>query len=176
MRNRKNTLSKYQKLKETHNIRGFIVNIHGATNFDIDLEIPDELRDQYRSVTSNKYLYQDLDENFPRDPNLSQLSEIPPKTGTAYRCRLRGVGLNENCPNKSTWKNNQISNQMKQLSDRTDGWVTCTLSDIDIYQRLLVDIYLDTSRGPINFCDFLLLKMSEEENPIYCQYNARRNS
>ena len=167
--------NKYQRMREIHNITGFIVNVHDATNFDIDLEIPGELHERYRDVISNQYTYQDLGDDFLENPDLNRTNQITPRVGTTYRCRLRGVGINQLSANTHTWKSNQMCIEIKQLIDRTDGWITCTLSDIDVYQRLLVDIIINTCQGPINLRDYLLSRMDTEENPIFYAYSGKSN-
>lgn len=167
--------NRYQRMREIRGIIGFIVNVHDATNFDIDLEMPPELHEKYRDVISNQYTYQDLNIDFLENPNLNSTTEITPKIGTTYRCRLRGVGINQLAQNLHTWKSNQMCVEVKQLIDRTDGWITCTLSDIDVYQRLLVDIVINTSKGPINLRDYLLSRMEHEENPIFYPYSGKRS-
>jgi hypothetical protein len=167
--------NRYQRMREIHNIIGFIVNVHDATNFDIDLEIPPELHEKYRDVISNQYTYQDLDSDFLENRDLNKRTQIEPTIGTTYRCRLRGVGISQLSSNIHTWKSNQMCVEVKQLIDRTDGWITCTLSDIDVYQRLLVDIVIHTCNGPINLRDYLLSRMEGEENPIFYPYSGKRD-
>ena len=173
--------NKYQRMREIRGIIGFIVNVHDATNFDIDLEMSPELHEKYGDVISNQYTYQDLDRDFLENPGIltckdAKNTEITPKIGTTYRCRLRGVGINQLATNVHTWKSNQMCVEVKQLIDRTDGWITCTLSDIDVYQRLLVDIVINTSKSPINLRDYLLSRMEHEDNPIFYPYSGKLNN
>lgn len=167
--------NRYQRLREVKHIIGFIVNVHDATNFDIDLNISPELHERYRDVISNQYTYKDLDGDFLENPNLDRIIEIIPEVGTTYRCRLRGVGINQLSPATHIWKTNQMCIEVKQLIDRTDGWVTCCLSDIDVYQRLLVDIIIHTSNGAINLREYLLSRMEEDPNPIFYPYSGKRH-
>lgn len=169
----KDKINKYQRMREVRGVTGFIVNIHDATNFDIDLDIVPQLHERYCDVISNQYTYQDLGEDFLENPDLNRL-RVAPEVGTTYRCRLKGVGINQLPSSEHTWKSNQMCVNVKQLIDRTDGWVTCTLSDIDVYQRLLVDIVIYTSNGPINLRDYLLVKMKDEDNPIFYPYSGQR--
>lgn len=168
-------INRYQRMREIKNITGFIVNVHDATNFDIDLDIPPNLHEKYQDVISNQYTYQDLGSDFLENPDLTRITTVTPKIGTTYRCRLRGVGINQLAPCMNRWKSNQICVEVKQLIDRTDGWITCTLSDIDVYQRLLVDIVVNTCRGPINLRDFLLTKMIGDDTPLFYPYSGKRD-
>lgn len=167
-------LNKYQRLREVKNIVGFIVNVHDATNFDIDLEIPSNLHEKYQDVISNQYTYQDLGTDFLESVDFNRLNNSSIQIGTTYRCRLRGVGINQLDPVGHTWKSNQICVEVRQLIDRTDGWVMCTLSDIDVYQRLLVDIVINTCKGPINLREYLLNKMIDDDEPIFYPYSGKR--
>lgn len=175
LRQSKDKINKYQRMREIRNISGFIVNVHDATNFDIDLDIVPELHERYRDVISNQYTYQDLGEDFLENPDMNRL-KITPEVGTTYRCRLKGVGINQLPSSEHTWKSNQMCVDVKQLIDRTDGWVTCTLSDIDVYQRLLVDIVINTNNGPVNLRDYLLIKMRDEDSPIFYPYSSLNGS
>lgn len=160
---------KYQKMKEVKNIKGFIVNVHDATNFDIDFSMKSSMHSRYQNVITNQYTYQELDNIFFDDPHISKPTT---KIGTTYRCRLRGIGINQNVVNKNPWKNNNVCLEVKQLIDRTDGWVICTLSDIDVYQRILVDIFIPTPKEKINLKEFLLNKMEKEDDPIFHSYSG----
>jgi len=161
---------KYQRMRETNNITGFVVNIHDATNFDVDLDMSEELHKKYQDVISNQYTYMDLDDNFLniKSNNINQI-------GKTYRCRLRGVGVNQLSANNYHWKMNQIYMEIKQLIDRTDGWIICTLSDIDIYHRLLVDIVIHTSNGSIDLRKYLLSCVTGIKYPIFYTYSGKRH-
>ena len=50
-------LTRYQRKKEISNVVGFVVNIHDATNFDIDLDLPEHLRREYHDVIAKRYSY-----------------------------------------------------------------------------------------------------------------------
>lgn len=168
--------NRYQRMREVHNVVGFIVNVHDAVNFDIDLDIPPQLHERYSDVVSNQYTYQDLSNDFLENPDLNKTIQITPKIGTTYRCRLRGVGMNQLPHYLHTNKSNKMCIEVKRLIDRTDGWITCTLSDIDVYKRLLVDITIHTSSGPVNLRNHLLSLMEEEDDPIFYPYSGRRSS
>lgn len=166
--------NRYQRMREIHNIAGFIVNVHDAINFDIDLEISPDLHEKYCDVVSNQYTYQDLQDDFFENPDLNKKMQGVPKIGITYRCRLRGVGMNQLPQNVHNWKATQMCIEVKQLLDRTDSWVTCTLSDIDVYKRLLVDIIIHTCTGDVNLREYLLSRMQNDENPIFYHYSGKR--
>lgn len=174
---------KYQRLTVVTNVKGFVVNIHDAANFDIDLDIPHHLLYNYSSVVYNKYTYQDLgsdltsvsvnnDELNSHNEPLEILSRK--KEGKAYRCRLRGIGINQNNISKNPTFNSLWSIRVKQLIDENNGWITCDITDIDIYDRLLVDIYVDGyGEKKLNLRDFLLEKSKDQD--IYYSYGKDKN-
>lgn len=164
---------KYQRIKELPNIRGFIVNIHDANNFDIDLKIPYEYINRYKDVVSNRYFYKDLPSDFLDNPDIEKIGLTEPTTGKTFRCRLRGVGISQKPVPQ--WKSHVMTQHVRQLTDRTDGWVVCTISDIDVYRRLLVDIVVHTKTGPIDLRDFLLEKSQQDPDPIFYPYPGRHD-
>ena len=141
-------------------LEGFVVNVHDSTNFDIDLN--PELKESTR-VISNEYTYQDFD--FIPKWN----SESPIKTGTSYRCRLRGVGINQSAQSRSS-RLHKTCISVRQLIDRSDGWVTCFMHNVDIYNRLLVDIIVNTSTGPVDVREFILSQDEMEHSPLFYRY------
>lgn len=155
--------SKYITLKEIKNLQGFVVNVHDATNLDIDIQIPNEHITDYKCVVSNEYLYIDY-EDYDIDCN------NPVQTGIAYRCRLKGVGIDQNKCSNNSHKPIQLTIEVKKLIDRNDGWVTCSISDVDIYSRLLVDIYIDYPGTQINLREFLLSQMDSCTPNIFYPY------
>ena len=161
--------SKYQHLKEISDVRGFVVNVHGPTDFDIDFQLSNDLIKNYDSVISHNYTYKDIGINYEFPPN-NTLSRSHEQEGKAYRCRLRGIGLNKANNKSFLWKSNQLLIEIIHLLDRTDYWVRCNLLDIDVYNRLLIDIMLDTKNGTINLTDYLLTRMKSENQPIFFEY------
>jgi hypothetical protein len=181
---------RYQRMQEIGPIHGFVVNIHDAVNYDIDLDITSGMHDRYQSVITNQYTYQDIHTSLFTKldgiKNIKQESRI----NTAYRCRLRGIGINHLPPHEQYVRSAQMTTEVQQLIDRSDGWVVCTLSDIDVYQRLLVDIIVYTSGGPINIRDFLLDRSNAEahrsqltqrsqhaqvNHPLFYMYSHRKH-
>lgn len=165
-----NNKTKYLHLKEISNVKGFIVNVHGPTDFDIDFELFPDLLNNYSTVISNKYMYKDISDNYQFLPG-NILSHSGEREGTAYRCRLRGISVDKNQTECYKWKANSLRLEILQLIDRTDRWVTCNLLDIDVYQRLLVDITIHTLNETINLTDFLLEKTTDENKPIFFEYS-----
>jgi hypothetical protein len=183
----KNIKFKYKKYREINNVIGFIVNVHNATNYDIDLILPQHIHDKYKTVIINKYSYNEVDDD------LNIKNEV--KYGSTYRCRLKGIGINydynnlnitnntENCTEdpfktelqtKAHLNNYSLTIDIKQLIDRTDGWVLCKISDIDVYKRLLVEIIVPT-KDDINLKSLILNKMKNYDKPLYYPYVFKQN-
>jgi hypothetical protein len=187
----KNIKFKYKKYREINNVIGFVVNVHNATNYDIDLFLPQHIHDKYKTVIINKYSYNEV------DADLNIKNDI--KYGSTYRCRLKGIGINYDnhhlnlANNLSVFdgtkshplqkekqstahlNNYSLTIDIKQLIDRTDGWVLCKISDIDVYKRLLVEIIVPTSTDDINLKSLILNKMKNYDNPLYYQYIFKQN-
>jgi len=167
----KNIKIKYKKFREINNVIGFIVNVHNATNYDIDLFLPNNIHEKYKNVIINKYSYNEVDDNMNIEKTI--------KNSYTYRCRLRGVGINSltnptdlsnNGVKPHCLKNYYLTIDIKQLIDRTDGWILCNISDIDVYKRLLVEIIVPTMSGDVNIKNLILDNSKNESNPIYYHY------
>lgn len=155
-------------MREIKNIDGFVVNMYDATNYDIDLDLPLQLHEKYSSVISSQYSYRLFpDINF--DPK--KVNDVPISIGTTYRCRLKGISLSHEINPENMKIINAISYDIKNLIDITDGAVVCNLRDIDIYQRLLVDIYLLIENRWINIAEYILDRMKDLDKPPFTMYN-----
>lgn len=129
-------ISRYIHHEEIDNVVGYVVNVHDAVNYDIDLLLPDELVKRYQNVITNQYTY---------------ARESEEVTGTTFRCRLKGIGINtrknyevpKRRPNRKTLSPalREATISMIRQFDRFNGWVICTISDVDVYRRLLVTLY-----------------------------------
>jgi len=82
-------MTKYIHHQDIPDILGYVVNVHDAVNYDIDLFLDEELRKRYWNVITNTYTYQD------EDLNSSSSNPHAPMIGTTYRCRLKGIGINQ---------------------------------------------------------------------------------
>lgn len=148
-------LIKYQHHNDILHVKGFVVNVHDAVNFDIDLFLPNY--SQYEEVISNTYVFTVLDPNVSPYLQKSQ----PLYTSVAHRCRLRGVGVNfrRRSEDRGKRKTNNAMMDIIRLIDRSNGWVICNVSDVDVYRRILVDITVPVDGG-VNLRDFLLTQFS----------------
>lgn len=151
----------YQRYPETHNVIGFITNVQDAVSFDICLELTEELKMRYADVFTSEFTYID----FPSHTVPHNVSSVETHNrDNTYRCRLRGVGINNNahkeCKHRMLYGKNSYhaAIDVSRMIDRSDGWVICTLSDVDVYRRLLVDIKLNivTTGEIIDLRNYLL--------------------
>ena len=133
-----------------HGVTGYIVNIHDAVNFDIDLS------HKFNKVLPNKYSYYDL--TYSQLTHLTKNVSIKPREGISYRCRLRGIKFNRK---GGASQINLITKRVRQLINKSDGWVTCNLYGTDIYNRVLTDIIIFSENKFINLYNYLLDNFGE---------------
>lgn len=162
---------RYRNLPEVPNIRGFVVNVHDAMNFDIDLDLSPQLAETYKHVTTKPYTYKDFGINMFKQYSYDMYETAPVRQSRTYKCRLIGIEVKPQA-SRQNWQIHKLSVEIDKIIDRTDGWVTCTLSDIDVYQRLLIDIDVHTTDGTINIRDYLL----NQPQDIFHPYHRRKNS
>lgn len=138
-------------------IRGFIVNVHDAINYDIDFDLPSEEHRNFSSIISNTYIYR----TEYIIPDLTTEEDHPQEesTGIVYRCRLRGVGMSS-LDSPSNYRKGIVAFiEINRLIYRTNGWIYCNIYKGDIHHRLLVDIIVPYGGEPkewINIANFLL--------------------
>jgi hypothetical protein len=148
------SIPKYIRYPDSKYIQAYIVNVHDAINFDIDMSGDGSpLKPRYESVISNVYSYYEVPGNFYTNPDFSILYNGN-RNSRSCRCRLRGISVKNT---ESFHRNNyKMTLEVKKLIDRTDGWVFAKFGDVDIYRRLLIDIIVPIPNDPINLREFLL--------------------
>lgn len=130
-------------------VPGFVVNVHDAINFDIDLSFTSQQRHRFNRVIKNEYQYKE--ESIPSNS----------KIGKAYRCRLKGIQLTSSYNNRGKFKEQTMKKAkkvMERMINRSNGWVICLINGVDIYNRLLVDL-IDPGLFPdkyVSYRDILL--------------------
>lgn len=126
--------------------RGFIVNIHDTVNYDIDFE--QNVYEKYWNVLTNPYFYSDFEYN--QTSHTIKTANIPSQevASIAYRCRLKGVGVRDNA-DASLLKEAYV--ELCRKIDSWEGWVECTLYDVDSFSRILIEL-----RNPENHKENLL--------------------
>lgn len=134
--------------------KGFLVTINKALTYEVDLSLTEEQIALLSDAYTSSYRYHDYPTDHLRNPDLTPFCELSATLGTCYRCRLKGVNFTDN--DLPIWKVNKITIFAKQLTDRGNGWVTCTVHRIDQYHRLIVDINVVTTEGELSVKDQLL--------------------
>jgi hypothetical protein len=105
---------------------GYIVNIWDPLNYQISLDLPENLSDK---IYHEFYTYKDS-------------LNGPEKIGKVYRCRLKNLRI---C--RQTFRDSQ--NLIQSVINRVNGWVICKALYVDKYQRLIVELY-----DPVTFENF----------------------
>lgn len=118
------------KIPKRQIVSGWVVNVHDALNFDIDLSLTPKQQYSYRHVITNEYEYKE------------KSSGEDKKIGKAYRCRLKGIQL---LSNRGGYRENdsdikRAKRDMTHMIDRCDGWVVVLIDTYDVYNRLLIDL------------------------------------
>lgn len=131
-------LSPYQKLPQVNEIfLAYVVAIRDPLNLHLDIYWPSVVAERYCSAVHYDYTF------------ISE--ELPEKIHTreAYSCHLKGVEIISPAANDFTnMKESYILISKKIL--RSGGWILVSIGDIDIYRRILVNIFGIISRKSIN--------------------------
>lgn len=116
----------YIKIPQTNKTYlAHVVAIRDPLNFHLDIYWPDELSTRYKSTIHYDY-------TFVSEELGSEIQSRP-----AYSCHLSGVEIDHN--DSSNMKEAYILISKRIL--RSGGWVIVSVSDIDIYRRILVNIF-----------------------------------
>lgn len=115
----------------------YIVAIKDPLNFHLDIYWPKDVAQTYELANSYNYKF------------VSEELEEKIYERKAYLCHLRGVEIISTDPYDYTnIKEAYIILHKKTL--RVGGWILVTISDVDIYQRILVNIFDIVTRKSIN--------------------------
>lgn len=137
-------MDEYTKLTEIK-VKGYIVTIQSPLNYDIDLNIPKEKLANYFKAEKKKYTHDTIDNDLLEKVDKYDRIMVREKTSFCYRCRLKDIKKIEQKAK------NQILNDVKSHLVCRD--VTCYISDIDMFGRILVKII--TSDG-IDLNEYLI--------------------
>lgn len=151
----------------THTIPGFVVNVYDLVNFDIDLGngVPPDVG----VPITKKYVYADY-----CDDDLCLGKSLIPKIGYATRCHLRGVSLDKSTTKKFLKANAFVKFEIERLLNHST-MVSCTVTGIDMYSRLLVDIYITTNDDVINLREFLLHMQTQLDVKLFRSFGLTSN-
>lgn len=147
----------YQKLpqvKETY--LAYVVAVRDPLNFHLDIYWPPEIGERYS--TAIRYDYTFVSEEL--DPSV----HVRP----AYSCHLRGVEIIQTAPNDFNNMKEAYILMSKRIM-RSGGWVLVSVSDIDVYRRILVNVFDVITRKSLN--QELLTRISSRTGePIAKEY------
>lgn len=128
----------YQKLpqvKETY--LAYVVAVRDPLNFHLDIYWPSKMAERYSSAIRYDYTFV--------SEELAPTVHVRP----AYSCHLRGVEIIQSAPNDfSNMKEAYILMSKRIL--RSGGWVLVSVSDIDVYRRILVNVFDVVTRVSLN--------------------------
>lgn len=135
------TAVSYQKLPQTREtFLAYVVAIRDPLNFHLDIYWPDDVADRYNIAL--KYDYTFVSEELGSDVY----------TRSAYSCHLRGVEIasppNDIAVHTANMKEAYILISKRIL--RSGGWVLVSVSDIDVYRRVLVNVFDVVTRQSLN--------------------------
>jgi hypothetical protein len=138
---------KYQKMRPTKEIYlAYVVAIRDPLNVDLDIYWPEYVSEKYSSALNYQYEF------------VSEELEPVVHTRTAYSCHLRGVEIT---PDPIRVDDSEVIRpsfiHMKDAFiyvssqiNKNNGWVLVSISDIDIYKRVLVNMFDLITRVSIN--------------------------
>ncbi len=150
-------LEKYQRLPDNRDtFLAYVVAIRDPLNLHLDIYWPPEFEACYGSAVS--YPYEFVSEEL--GPGIH--------TRKAYYCHLRGVEVISPTPEEFHNMKEAYIYTSTRVS-RSNGWVLVSVSDIDVYKRVLVNIFDLVERDSLN--TGLLKKISPRTgNPIAKEY------
>lgn len=131
---------------------GFVVNVYGLLNYDIDFGLSDRELEHY-GLSDVEYTHYDYEEG---DGDL--------KTGKSHRARLKGITIVQN-KGKSNKLKKQTLFDINRFLDRTGGFVKYHITEVDIFLRAIVTIWDPVSGVCLN--DLLL---EPEYNLLFKKY------
>jgi hypothetical protein len=100
---------------------------------DVDIHLPADQLSAYANCITNHYIYRVVD--------LDTLTLGPELQGTTYRCRVKGVVVRE-CKSKHARRSlNRALRETMCWIRRTSGYFNCEVSDVDTYNRLLIELF-----------------------------------
>lgn len=142
----------YQKLPQSHiTYLAYVVAIRDPLNFHLDIYWPSNVAERYSNALKYEYSFvsEELDNNV--------------HVRSTYSCHLKGVEIvsdddQQSNPSVHTSNMKEAYILMSKCILRSGGWVLVSVSDIDIYRRVLVNVFDVISRQSLN--QELLAKLS----------------
>lgn len=138
-----------------------VVKIVNAVNIDVILNLTEEQKRLYSTVITNPISYTVTDPVTLKDREIVHT--------VAYRARLGGIAVPGKTINQSQLKKklmNIATTQLRCYLMRTNGLFKCKISDIDVYHRILIELFDPITGKSLN--DHILKKF----HPIMSPYNV----
>ena len=145
-------------------VKGFLVGIKKVLTYEVDLFLDQQQEQLLSSAQTTPYPYYHYSPEQLRDPDLTHPSELPVTMGRSFTCRLKSINFSHH--EIPIWKVNWLTIFAKQLTDRGNGWLLCTVHNIDQYQRLIVELELVTTEGTLSVKE-QLLTFTQEQTPYH---------
>lgn len=160
---------RYVRLEEI-TTTGYVANVKNCVNMDIDLNLSPEQEERYQNCIINYYQYSMI--------NPATLDEGPVMQGRTYRVRLKGIAT---ASNKQLGKSSKVKNQMSlavqainHIKMLTSGHFICVVSDIEVYNRILVELFDPVTGQSIN--QLILSKFSEALDEYHIKGQTHRDT
>jgi len=119
-----------------------VVAIKDPLNLHLDIYWSDEIQKKYIDSIIN-YEYTFISE---------ELNKFQKYTRYAYSCHLKGVEI---CIDKTNIDTNNMKEAYIYITRKiyeSNGWVLVSITDIDVYKRLLVNVFDVITRKSYNSC------------------------
>lgn len=123
--------SSYSELENRGKFRAYVVNVYDPVNYDIDIHFDENTKKIYDNIFKSYYTSLSLDSE--------KLEDRLPQQRASYRCRIKGISMDRTGNKELLVK--QATNVINKKIFLFNGWVDCYVSDIDFYNRILVELF-----------------------------------
>lgn len=131
----------------------YVVTIKDPINLHLDIYWPETIKEKY--ISAIRYEYSFIGEETLEEGII---------TRTVYSCHLRDIEINPGFANMK-----EASIIVSKMINESNGWVLVNVSDVDIYKRILINLFHVHTRSSIN--KELLIKVNPLTNtPIARRY------
>lgn len=130
----------------------YVVTIKDPINLHLDIYWPDNIKCKY--VDCIRYEYSFISEETLNEGIINR---------NVYSCHLRDIEINTNPTNMK-----EASIILTKLINECNGWVLITVSDVDIYKRILINLFHIHTRTSIN------KKLMTTINPLTNEFIAKK--
>lgn len=108
---------------------GFVVHIETPLNLDVDFGLTEAtvINLRLNDADSSKYFYTDKSHIY--------------KNSMAFRTRLHGIAIKKDIPKRHKKIMAEAFNEFRQAIDRSGGNVNYNICGIDVFRRVIADLY-----------------------------------